>query len=79
MLVAADLANRTISLKRRDGRLVVLDISQAARRQQLGVLPLNRPISVWGVRGTDKIFHVQSIGHAAPLQSDWGTDDDPGG
>jgi len=42
-----------------------LDISQALLLQQVGVLPINRQVVLWGVRGPDKLFHVQSIGHAA--------------
>jgi hypothetical protein len=78
LLVGVDLVNNKISFQKRNGKVLLLDISQAVALQQLGALPLNKPISIWGVRGTDKLFHVQSIGHASPKQRNWGDDDDTG-
>jgi hypothetical protein len=77
-LVGVDLSQKTISFRTRFGKIILLDISQALALEQLGVLPLNKPVVIWGVRGPDKLFHVQSIGHAAPTQSEWGDDNDTG-
>lgn len=77
-IVGVDLAQKTIAFKKRNGRTIPLDISQALALQQVGVLPLNRPIVLWGIRGPDKLFHVQSIGHAAPTESESGSDNDTG-
>jgi hypothetical protein len=78
VLVGVDLANNQISFQKRNGKVILLDISQAVALQQVGVLPLNKPIAVWGVRGPDKLFHVQSIGHASPNVRNWGDDNDTG-
>ena len=77
-IVGVDLAQKTIAFKKRNGRTIRLDISQAVALQQVGVLPLNRPIVLWGIRGPDKLFHVQSIGHAAPNENESSSDSDTG-
>jgi hypothetical protein len=77
-IVGVDLSQKKIAFRTRNGKTVMLDISQAAALQQAGVLPLNKPVALWGVRGPDKVFHVQSIGHTAPTQRDWGDDDETG-
>jgi hypothetical protein len=77
-LVGVDLTKKLLSLKKRNGQIVLLDISQALVLEQVGVLPINRQVVLWGVRGPDKLFHVQSIGHSAPTQSEWGDDNDTG-
>jgi hypothetical protein len=77
-LIAVDLVQQTVSFRKRNGKTILLDISQAQALQQVGVLPLNKPIVLWGIRGPDKLFHVQSIGHAAPTQREWGTDTETG-
>jgi hypothetical protein len=78
ILVGVDLTKQLLSLKKRNGQIVLLDMSQAIALQQVGVLPINRQVVLWGVRGPDKLFHVQSIGHSAPTQSEWGDDNDSG-
>jgi hypothetical protein len=78
ILVGTDLTTQLLSLKKRNGQTVLLDISQALSLEQVGVLPINRQVVVWGVRGPDKLFHVQSIGHSAPTQSEWGDDNETG-
>jgi hypothetical protein len=77
-LVGVDLTKKLLSLKKRNGQTVLLDISQALALQQVGVLPINRQVVLWGVRGPDKLFHVQSIGHGAPTPSEGGQDTDEG-
>lgn len=78
IIVGVDLTKQTIAFQKRNGRTIPLDISQALALQQVGVLPLNRPLAVWGIRGPDKLFHVQSIGHAAPTESESGPDTETG-
>ncbi|MDB5041796.1 MAG: hypothetical protein JWN27_2522 [Candidatus Eremiobacteraeota bacterium] len=78
ILVGVDLTKNLLSLKKRNGQIVLLDMSQAIALQQVGVLPINRQVVLWGIRGPDKMFHVQSIGHSAPTQSEWGDDNDSG-
>jgi hypothetical protein len=78
ILVGVDLTKKVLSLKKRNGQIVVLDISLALSLDETGVLPINRQIVVYGVRGTDKLFHVQSIGHSAPTPKEWGDDTDSG-
>ncbi len=77
-IVSVDLVQQTIGFQGRNKKTIILDISQALALGQVGVLPLNRGLSLWGIRGPDKLFHVQSIGHAAPTESEWGSDTDTG-
>src|ERR1700730_13396064 len=77
-LVGIDLTTKLLSLKRRDGQTVLTDMTQALLLEQVGVLPINRQVVVWGVRGPDNLFHVQSIGHSAPTPSEWGDDNETG-
>lgn len=78
VLVSVDLTALTVGFQKRNGKTILVDISQAVSLDQLGVLPLTRPVVLWGVRGPDRLFHVQAIGHCAPSQRDWGNDDDSG-
>ncbi len=75
-IVSVDLTTNLLTFLRRNGKTVVVDISQAAVLNQLGALPLNTGVVLRGIRGPDKVFHVQSIGHAAPRAVEWGSDND---
>lgn len=75
-IVAVDLARNLLKFKRRNGTTIVVDIAPAAARDQLGPLPLDTGVVLSGVRGPDGVFHVQSIGHAAPRAIEWRADSD---
>lgn len=74
MIVSFDLTANTLVLQRRNGKQEVVDISIAAGLGQLGIMPLHRAVLLYGLRGTDGIFHVQSIGHAPPTSGNWAND-----
>jgi hypothetical protein len=64
----------TLTLRRRNGKTVTVDIAPARRAGNTGMLPRNRPVVVYGHRGSDGIFHVTSIGHSAPSVQNWPND-----
>lgn len=63
-----------LTLRLRDGKYLLVDIAPAMRAGLTGVLPVNHPVMVYGQRGSDGIFHVTSISHAAPGMQHWPTD-----
>ncbi len=63
-----------LTLRRRNGKTITVDIAQARRAGQTGVLPRNRPVVVYGHRAADGVFHVTSIGHSAPSVQNWPND-----
>lgn len=63
-----------LTLRLRDGRYISVDIAQALRTGSQGVLPVNHPVIVYGIRGADGIFHVSSIGHASSSPRYWQQD-----
>lgn len=64
----------TLTLRRRNGKMVTVDIAPARRAGNTGVLPRNRAVVVYGHRGADGIFHVTTIGHSAPSVQNWPSD-----
>jgi|SRR5579864_2442104 len=63
-----------LTLRLRDGRYIAVDIAQALRDGTQGVLPVNHPVIVYGIRGSDGIFHVSNIGHASSSPRYWQSD-----
>ncbi|HXW51211.1 MAG TPA: hypothetical protein VEJ41_04415 [Candidatus Acidoferrales bacterium] len=61
-------------LRLRTGRTIAVDISTARTSHRTGLLPLHEPVTVYGSLGTDGVFHVTSVGHAAPSAQDWPED-----
>lgn len=64
----------SLTLKRRGGTLVTVDISTALQRQRTGVLAPNIAVILWGTLGADHVFHVMSISHTSSNPADWGSD-----
>lgn len=64
----------TMTLKRRSGVLLTVDISQALQNGATGILSAKRHVIVWGTRGANGVFHATSISHAGGNQLDWGVD-----
>ena len=64
----------SLSLRLRTAEQVSIDLTAAQQKGQLGVLPLGRPVTVYGERGSDGRFHATSIGHAAPTARSWPVD-----
>ena len=58
-------------LRLRDGKYLSVDIAPARRSGATGVMPLNRPVTVYGSRGSDGVFHVTSIGHTSDNAIHW--------
>ncbi|PZR60988.1 MAG: hypothetical protein DLM53_10055 [Candidatus Eremiobacter antarcticus] len=63
-----------LTLRRRNGKTITIDIAPARRAGNIGVLPRNRPVVVYGQRGSDGVFHVTSIGHSSPSMQNWPND-----
>jgi len=67
MRVSAD----SLTLRLRDGRLIVLDIAPARAARHLGVLPLGRAVVVYGWIDKAGTFHVASVGHTSQNPAAW--------
>ncbi len=67
----------TMTVQKRNGTQLNVDIAQAKADQTTGILPLNKPIVLAGYRSADKVFHVTSISHSSPEWNDNAPDDDP--
>jgi hypothetical protein len=60
-----------LTLRRRDGRLITVDISQALAAQHAGMLPLGQAIVVHGYIDARGILRVTNIGHTEQSPEDW--------
>lgn len=65
---------KTLTLRRRNGSYVTVDISQAVASHRTGMLPRGGPVLVAGYRGIDGKLHVTMINHNSSLPVDWDPD-----
>lgn len=63
-----------LTLRLRDGKYILVDIAPARRAGLTGVLPVNHAVTMYGQRGSDGVFHVMSVSHAAPGMQHWPAD-----
>lgn len=66
--------DNVLTLKRRNGALLQVDITAAVQNRTAGVLALNQAIVAYGTRGSNGVFYAASIGHAGQNPADWGPD-----
>jgi hypothetical protein len=63
-----------LALRLRGGQFVQVNIAAARVNGRTGVLPQGHAVVVYGSYTADGVFHVTSIGHAAPSAADWPPD-----
>jgi|SRR5580704_3605911 hypothetical protein len=63
-----------LTLRLRDGRTTVVDITAARAAHHTGILPPGGAIVVYGARDASGLFHVDSIGHTSPDARFWTPD-----
>jgi hypothetical protein len=67
----------TLTLRRRTGATVTVDITQAVRAQATGIMPIGEAVLVFGYHGTDGVFHVTDISHSSGRPAYWAPDTGP--
>ncbi len=75
--VILSVQGSTMTVRKRSGKQLNVDISQAQADATTGIMPLNKPVVLFGFRSTDMVFHVTSIAHSSPEWNDNAPDDDP--
>lgn len=64
----------SLTLKRRGGALITIDITAAVQNGTAGVLGANQAVTAWGTRNPAGTFIATSISHASPNSADWSGD-----
>lgn len=72
--VIVSATSTTLHLRLRDGRVVSIDLRQAAAARATGVLPLGKAVVVYGTIDRSGVFHATSVGHTSQNPKDWTPD-----
>lgn len=64
----------TLHLRLRDGRIVSIDLRQAAAAHATGILPIGKAVVVYGTIDRFGVFHATSVGHTSQNPRDWTPD-----
>jgi len=64
----------TLTLRRRTGATITVDITQAVRAEATGIMPIGEAVKLYGYLGSDGIFHVTDISHSSGRPSTWESD-----
>jgi hypothetical protein len=73
--VVVSMDSMTLRLRLRDGRVVAVDLRQAAAAHATGVLPIGKAVVVYGTIDKRGVFHATSVGHTSQNPKDWTPDD----
>ena len=72
--VVVSVKSATLHLRLRDGRVVAIDLRQAAAAHATGILPIGKAVVIYGTIDTRGVFHASSVGHTSQNPKDWTPD-----
>ncbi|HET9343240.1 MAG TPA: hypothetical protein VFO25_10035 [Candidatus Eremiobacteraceae bacterium] len=72
--VVVSATSATLHLRLRDGRIVSIDLRQAAAARTTGMLPVDKAVVVYGTIDKLGVFHATSVGHTSQNPKDWTPD-----
>jgi len=72
--VVVSVTSVTLRVRLRDGRIVSIDLRQAAAAHATGILPIGKAVVVYGTIDRLGAFHATSVGHTSQNPKDWTPD-----
>ncbi|MFI5388225.1 MAG: hypothetical protein ACHQY2_00795 [Candidatus Eremiobacterales bacterium] len=72
--VIVSVTQATLHLRLRDGRIVSIDLRQAAAADATGILPIGKAVVVYGTIDRLGVFRATSVGHTSQNPKDWTPD-----
>jgi len=73
--IVVSVKSTTLHLRLRDGRVVAIDLRQAAAARATGILPIGKAVVVYGTIDKRGVFHATSVGNTSQNPKDWTPDD----